>query len=196
MKKIHTEFPQLLNNKKKILLLGKNSTLCKNFLTRIDKEKFDIFLYGKKNINFLNKKDDKKLHQILKRIQPDIIINFIGKFELNSRSNMDLFKINISPTWELISFYLKKKNDKKIKLLIIGSSSQSSPRKKYMLYAASKTALNNLVRSAKENFKNSKVDIKILNPRTFGGKHLKHFKKVINEDVNKVAKLIYRYISH
>ena len=41
-----------------------------------------------------------------------------------------------------------------------------------------------------------KVDIKILNPRTFGGKHLKHFKKIINEDVNKVAKLIYRYISH
>ena len=121
MKKIHTEFPQLLNKKKKILLLGKNSTLCKNFLTRIDKEKFDIFLYGKKNINFLNKKDDKKLHKILKRIQPDIIINFIGKFELNSRSNMDLFKINISPTWELISFYLKKKNDKKIKLLIIAS---------------------------------------------------------------------------
>ena len=33
-----------------------------------------------------------------------------------------------------------------------------------MLYAASKTALNNLVKSAKENFKNSKVDIKILNP--------------------------------
>ena len=66
-----------------------------------------------KNINFLNKNDDKKLHQILKRIQPDIIINFIGKFELNSRSNMDLFKINISPTWELISFYLKKKMIKK-----------------------------------------------------------------------------------
>ena len=42
---------------------------------------------------------------------------------------MDLFKINISPTWELISFYLKKKNDKKIKLVVIGSSSQSSPKK-------------------------------------------------------------------
>ena len=55
MKKIHTEFPQLLNNKKKILLLGKNSTLCKNLVTRIDKEKFDIFLYGKKHKFFKEK---------------------------------------------------------------------------------------------------------------------------------------------
>ncbi len=194
MKKTRLEYPQLLN-KRKILLLGKNSTLGKKLYREIDKNKFLILQTSRKELNFQNSNCKKKLNKILNKNKPDIIINMIGKFELNETSNFDVVKINVLPTWLLIDFYLKKRNKKKIKIIIIGSSSYSSPRKRYMLYASSKSALNSLVRSAKENFHNTQIDIKIFNPRTFGGKHLSNFKKVINEDINKVAKSIYRYIS-
>ena len=37
--------------------------------------------------------------------------------------------------------------------------------------------------------------VKIINPKTFGGKHLGKFKKKVNEDINKVVKLVDKYIS-
>ena len=39
--------------------------------------------------------------------------------------------------------------------------------------------MNNLVKAQKNILKNLKLISKILNPRTFGGKHLKHFKKLL-----------------
>lgn len=194
MKKIHLEYPLLLS-KKKILLLGKNSTLSKKLFNEINRNNFEVVRCGRNEINFLNSDYKKKLNKILNKNRPDIIVNLIGKFELNNKSNFDIVRLNLLPTWQLIRYFMNKKSKKKIKIIIIGSSSHSSPRKKYMLYASSKTALNNLARSAKEFFSNSNIDIKIFNPRTFGGKHLSNFKKVINEDINKVAKSIYRYIN-
>ena len=64
-----------------------------------------------------------------------------------------------------------------------------------MLYASSKSALNSLVNSAIEYFDKSKIHLKIINPKTFGGKHLGKFKKKVNEDINKVVKLVDKYIS-
>ena len=63
-----------------------------------------------------------------------------------------------------------------------------------MLYAASKAALNSLVKSAIEYFSDTKMIIKIFNPSTFGGKHIDGFNKKTNVDANNVAKDIYRYI--
>ena len=193
MRKILSESHQLLN--KKVLILGKNSTLSKSIYKKINKDKFTVLRIGKTELNFLKSNYKRNLKKILKTFKPDIIINCIGKFSLNKNSNMDLFQINLLPTWEIIKFYLKNKTNKKVRILIIGSSSYSSPRKKYMLYASSKSALNSLVKSAIEYFDKSKIQLKILNPKTFGGKHLGTYKKKVNEDINKVVKLVDKYIS-
>tara|TARA_B100000795_G_C22806241_1_gene445049 strand:- start:8638 stop:9252 length:615 start_codon:yes stop_codon:yes gene_type:complete len=194
MKKIPLEYNQSSKTKKKILILGKNSTLSKELYTLIKKDNFDIERTTKKEINFKSDNYRTKLKKKILSFNPDIIINFIGKFNLNEKATKDLLILNTLPTWEILKIFLHKKIKKKTNLLIIGSSSFDSPRKKYMLYAASKSALNSLIGSAIEYFSDTKMSIKIFNPSTFGGKHIDGFNKKINIDANKVAKDIYRYI--
>lgn len=193
MRKILTESPQLLN-KKKLLIFGKNSTLAKDLLKTLDKKNFDLVLLGKKQLNFLSTNVEKKISNCIKKNNPDIIINFIGKFELNNKADKDILMLNLYINWLIIKFYLNKKIPKKISLIFLGSNSSNSPRRNYMLYAASKTGLNNLIKSSLDYFNKTKLSLKIFNPKTFGGKHLNKFKKKINIDSYQVAKMIYNYI--
>ena len=115
MRKILSESHQLLN--KKVLILGKNSTLSKFIYKKINKDKFIVLRIGKTELNFLKNNYKKNLKKILKTFKPDIIINCIGKFSLNKNSNMNLFQINLLPTWEIINFYMKNKTNIKVTIL-------------------------------------------------------------------------------
>tara|TARA_B100001175_G_C19422724_1_gene596967 strand:- start:238 stop:798 length:561 start_codon:yes stop_codon:yes gene_type:complete len=180
---------------KKILIIGANSYLAKQVIKIIDKSKFLITKVYKKKLNFNKNYKSSKLRKILKSTEPDIIVNFIGKFSLNHEANQNILTSNILPTWEIIKFFQVNESKKHIKIIILGSSSHKSPRKKYMLYAATKSALNSLCKSAEEFFADSKVSIKIYNPSTFGGKHLGKFAKKSNININLVAKKVYKYIN-
>lgn len=192
MKKILSGLIQL-SNKVEILIIGSNSTLAKEFIKLVNKKIYKISVLNKKKLNFFSNDAKKKLGYYLKK-KPDIIINFIGKFELNLKAESKILYLNVIPTWIIIKYFLLKKITKKTTLICLGSSSYSSPRKNYILYAASKNALNHLVRSGNEYFKDSKLSIKIFNPKTFGGKHLNQFRKKQDVEPNEVAKKIYRYI--
>ncbi len=194
MKKTHLEFRQSLKNKT-ILIIGSNSTLAKEFFKIIDNTKFNIIKVNRKYLNFNENYNSLKLRKILDRFKPDFILNFIGKFSVNKSANRNILFSNILPTWEIIKYFQFKKVKKKINIIILGSSSYKSSRKKYILYAASKSGLNSLCKSAKEFFLKTNVSIKIYNPSTFGGKHLGNYVKKSNTDVNLVAKKIYKYIN-
>ncbi len=194
MRKIHLGSHQSLKNKK-ILIIGANSSLAKQVFKIIDKSKFLVTKIYKRKLNFNKNYKSSKLKKIIKYSKPDIIINFIGKFSLNNKANQNILTSNILPTWEIIKYFQTNRSKKSIKIIILGSSSYKSPRKKYMLYAATKSALNSLCKSAEEYFVDSKVSIKIYNPSTFGGKHLGRFVKKSNININLVAKKVYKYIN-
>ena len=194
MRKIHLGSHQSLNNKK-ILIIGANSYLAKEVIKIIDKSRFSIIKIYKTKLNFNKNYKSLKLKKILENTKPNIIINFIGKFSINQEANQNILISNILPTWEIIKYFQTYKSRKHVKIIILGSSSFKSPRKKYMLYAATKSALNSLCKSAEEFFANSKVSIKIYNPSTFGGKHLGRFAKKSNININLVAKKVYKYIN-
>lgn len=183
---------QTLN--KKILIFGSNSTLAKELILLLNKKKFRLQKLNSNQINFLSTTVKKRIDYYLNK-KPDIIINFVGKFELNKNSNEKVLFLNVMPTWLIIKYYLKKNIKRRVRIICVGSNSQNSPRKNYMLYAASKTALNNLVDSCNDYFKNTKLSVKIFNPKTFGGKHLNAFKKKIDVTPSQVAKRIFRYIT-
>ena len=71
MRKILSESHQLLN--KKVLILGKNSTLSKFIYKKINKDKFIVLRIGKTELNFLKNNYKKNLKKILKKFKPDII---------------------------------------------------------------------------------------------------------------------------
>lgn len=195
MRKIHIESPQL-SDKKKILIFGKNSTLAKDLIKILKKKYFNLELIGKNQINFLSINAEKKIGACIKKYNPDIILNFIGKFELNDKAGKNILILNLYINWLIIKYFIKNRITKNISLIFLGSNSSNLPRKNYMLYTASKTGLNNLVKSSNDYFEKKNLTLKIFNPKTFGGKHLNKFKKKTDIESIQVAKIIYRYIKN
>ena len=132
MRKIHLGSHQSLNNKK-ILIIGANSYLAKEVIKIIDKSRFSIIKIYKTKLNFNKNYKSLKLKKILENTKPNIIINFIGKFSINQEANQNILISNILPTWEIIKYFQTYKSRKHVKIIILGSSSYKSPRKKYML---------------------------------------------------------------
>ena len=65
-----------------------------------------------------------------------------------------------------------------------------------MLYSASKAALNNLCEGASEYFRKTRINFKIINPKSFKSKMLPLFvKKKINLTAEFVARNIVKKIS-
>jgi len=182
---------------KKILILGAKGDLANSIIKNIDKTKSKIYKLKKKEINFNKINSKKKLFLFLEKINPDIVINTIGYFDTNKGDFDIIIKSNLYPTWLLIEYFLK--NIKfKVKVICIGSSSYNQPRKKYILYAASKTALNNMVASAKDLFRGSKINFHVINPPAMKSRmrlkvlrllNLKKEKKPL-ENLDKISKKI------
>lgn len=158
---------------KKILIIGSSSDLAKTFIKISKKKKYLFYKIDKKKIFFKDNSSYLKLFKIIKKFNPEYIINFIGIFKNDNFSFNKYFDINTRLSWEIINYYRNRKN-KKITLIFIGSSSFNKARKSYILYTASKAALNSIVRSAKELLKKTKVKIKIINPEAINTKMRKN----------------------
>ena len=148
---------------KKILIIGSGGNLAQCIIKELSKSKTSVFKISRKEIDFEKKKSNFKLNVSLKKINPNIIINCVGIFKNNNFSFETMFKINTKISWDLINYY-RNKNKKKVKIFVIGSSAYNKPRKNYILYVASKAALNSIVKSAKELFYKTNIDIDIINP--------------------------------
>ena len=107
----------------------------------------------------------------------------------------DIINPNLRSNWEIINYFIINKSNKKIKIFFIGSSSYSGPRKKYMLYAASKSTLNSLYKSTK--IYNEKIDIYIKNPKPFKSKMTGfNNNKKFKNNYNIITKQIYKLIKN
>ena len=179
---------------KNILILGSDSDLAKNLFKNINKSKNKIYRINKKKINFLNNDCKKKLFFCLKKIKPNIIINCVGFFDTNSGNYNKILQINIYPFWLLIKYFFLNKNSK-VKIMTIGSSSFNKPRKNYILYAAAKTAINNIYLSAKELFKDTNIKFHIINPPSMKTKMRKKVIKLLNLNYNLPSALDVEIIS-
>ena len=172
----------------KILILGASGDLAKAVVKKINKTNNKIYKLNKKDINFLNKDSQKKLFHILKKINPDVIVNCIGFFDTNKGDFDKIFKSNLLPVWLLIKYYLLNKKSK-VKVILIGSNSYNQPRKDYILYTAAKTALNNVQASAKEFFDGSLINFHVINPPAMKSRmRLKAMKLLKQRIKNKPAK--------
>jgi len=148
---------------KKILIIGSDGNLAQSIIKGLNKKKISIFKISRREINFEKKNSKHKLNSYLKKINPNIIVNCVGIFHNNDFSFENMFKINTKISWDLIDYY-RFKNKQKVKIFVIGSSAYNKTRKNYILYAASKSALNSIIKSAKELFLNTKIELDIINP--------------------------------
>lgn len=170
--------------KKKILIFGSNSDLAKKIYANTNKNLFNFVKITKNKIDF-EKKVSIKINNLIKKVNPDIIINCAGYFSNNNCNFNKLIKINLKSNWYILNFYLKnyKKINKKTNIFFIGSSSFNEPRKNYILYTATKAALNSIYLSSNDFFKNSNIDVKIIHPPAM---NTKMRKKVIMNNRNNI----------
>lgn len=174
---------------KRVLILGSNSTLAKKVKLLFDTKKIDLVEYSKKKINFLNKNSPQQIKQILKKEEPDVILNFAAVLGSNNNDYRNVYDINFLPNWEITKFYIKNPIKKKVKIIFIGSSSFKRGKGNYMLYSSSKAAIHNLYQGAKEKFKNTNIQISIFHPHRFKSKLLKNLKKSNKfHNINDVAR--------
>ena len=69
---------------KRLLIFGSNSTLAKKIKILIDKKKIYSLEYPKTKLNFLKRNSPQKIKQILKKEEPDIILNFAAVLGSNN----------------------------------------------------------------------------------------------------------------
>ena len=161
---------------KRILLFGSNSTLAKKIKLLL-KNDYLVTSLTKKQINFSKTNSPSQVHKVLSKLSPDIVINFAAVLGSNSDAYRKVYDVNFLPNWEIIKFYINNKTKKKIKIILIGSSSYNKGKANYMLYSSSKAALHNLYQAAKEKFNNTYIDIDIFHPNRFRSKLIKSLKK-------------------
>ena len=157
---------------KKAIIFGSNSTLYKKAKKKL-KNSFFLIEYDKNKINFSYSSSKIKIQKALNKENPDYILNFASILGSNMLDYEKVFDINFSPNWEVIKYYLKNKTNKKVKILLIGSSSYKKGKGNYMLYTSSKAALHNLYQAANEKFKKTNINIDIYHPPRFKSKLVK-----------------------
>lgn len=179
---------------KRVLIFGSNSTLAKK-IKLFFKNDYIITEITKKKINFSKKNSPNQIKKILLIVNPDIIINFAGILGSKADSYREVYDVNFLPNWEIIKFYIKKKIKKKVKIILIGSSSYKKGKANYMLYTSSKAALHNLYQAAKEKFENTNIIIDIFHPPRFQSKLIKSLKKKGNfNNLEVIAKTLFKKI--
>ena len=179
---------------KRVLIFGSNSTLAKKIKLFL-KNDYLVTEVAKKKINFFKTNSPKQVHKILSKINPDIVINFAGVLGSNSDMYKDVYDVNFLPNWEIIKFYINNNFNKKVKIILIGSSSYKKGKANYMLYTSSKAALHNLYQAAKEKFKSTNINIDIFHPPRFQSKLIKNLKKKGNfTKIDIIAKTLFKKI--
>jgi Dehydrogenases with different specificities (related to short-chain alcohol dehydrogenases) len=185
---------------KRLLIIGSDSNLAKYIIEDVKKSHLSIFKITRKEIDFDTTKSKFVLNKYLKKINPDIIVNCVGVFKNNDFSFKSIFNINTKVSWDLIDYY-RSELKKKVKIIFIGSSAYNKPRKNYILYVASKSALNSIVKSAKDLFLNTNIKLSIINPPAMKSKmrnkfyknnKLKKHKSTIEIDPRIIARKILR----
>jgi ribitol-5-phosphate 2-dehydrogenase (NADP+) / D-ribitol-5-phosphate cytidylyltransferase len=165
--------------KKKIIIFGSTGGVGKEIVKLLKNKPYQLFLFNKKKLNFSQLKSKDKIHKILKKINPDIIINASGILGTNKDDYRKIYDINLMPNWEIIKYYKKINLKKKIVIILLGSSAYKSGRKNYILYASSKAALHNLCQGSREYLRGKKITIKLLN---FGKIYTSMIKKYVRQN--------------
>ena len=165
--------------KKKIIIFGSTGGIGKEIVKLLKNKPYDLFLFNKKKLNFGISSSKFKLQKILKKINPDIIINASGILGNNYDDYKKIYDVNLMPNWEIIKHYKKINLKKKLIVILIGSSSYKSGRRNYILYASSKAALHNLCQGSREYLKEKNIIIKLLN---FGKIYTPMIKKYVRQN--------------
>ena len=154
---------------KKIIVFGSNGGLGKEICNLL--KHHSITSINKTKLNFNKPKNKNKLFKLLKKLNPDVIINSAGFYRDNSliKTSLDefdnTFSINVRAPFVLSHEFAKDMIKKKWgRIVNIGSSSAYAGKPEHPAYAASKHALLGLSKSLTKDLRRFNVRVFFVSP--------------------------------
>lgn len=141
--------------KSKVLLLGSTGGIGSEVKRLLEHNNYDLYCFDLRKNN---------IKDILSTNDFNVIINCVGTLDYNNQEKdyKIVFDPNFGITWDIVRFFIDSPPNIQTNILVLGSSSYNQGKKNYMLYSASKAALNNLIQGAGSYFESSLVNIGIL----------------------------------
>lgn len=128
---------------------------------------YSVVEYTSKDCDFTSQ----DLKSELQKISLDgcrLIVNCAGIIDGDGNTFDKIFKVNVKSNFEIFEYFVSSESYEPVNIFVCGSTAANNPRKHYPLYAASKTALFNLVESYNEIFQGTNVSITYANLEKFG----------------------------
>jgi NAD(P)-dependent dehydrogenase (short-subunit alcohol dehydrogenase family) len=150
-------------NSEKIMIIGSNSDIGFSIIDILKANGKRILGVNRDDIDFNNFDSGSKTNALIAEYDPDVIINCVGVLGDNSFNYQKIFDVNFKPNWDIIQYFINNLPKKKVKFIMIGSSSYAEGRKAYMLYTASKAAIYSLFLSASSMFNETNLSIGLVN---------------------------------
>jgi short-subunit dehydrogenase len=156
------------------LLLGASGGLGSEILKLLEAKAYKVIAPRSSNLNLANPTANIEIEKLLKIYKPNIIINCAGLFGGNDIHYDSIFNVNVKTNWSILKYYKEHPPTNRVKFITIVSSSYTSGRRDYILYAATKAALFNMCEGAFEYFENSNLVIGLVNPGRMRTKMIAH----------------------
>ena len=148
---------------KKAVVIGSNSDIAKAAIELLQDE-YHIIPVDRRVIDLADESSDMRINMALTLSEPDLVINCAGVFKENDEADYDtIFDVNLKSNWSVIKHYIDNPPDKLVRFVMLGSSCYNQGRRKFILYAASKAALFNMLQGASE-FVGENVQLGLINP--------------------------------
>jgi len=145
----------------KILIFGATGGIGKEVIDILEEQySHDVVGYSRDDLDFQNTRERECVSNELDVHMPDYIINCSGLLGENDWSYEEVYNVNVGSNWEIIKYCINNP-EKRMNVMMIGSSAYAGGRKNYMLYSSSKAALHNLWEGASENLESTRTNLGI-----------------------------------
>ncbi len=179
---------------KKVVLFGASGDIGKEIQKAFEGNV--VITPSRKEVDFLDKDCYNKVSNLLAKEQPDIVINSVGWFGDNYDTHYNIMDVNFGSNWAIVRHYMLNPSDKPVKICMIGSICYSEGKDKYIVYAASKMAMYSLWQGASKYFKDTNVNIDLINPqRTKTRMTMKRIDENLQyHEPEEVAEVVYDFV--
>lgn len=157
---------------KTALIIGNGSDIAVSAAAKLQ-HSHKVLGLNRSQVDLANIDSEDKLHEYLKAIDPDCVINCAGVFGDNSLPYDTVMSVNFKSNWSVIKYYIDNPPSKVVKFVMVGSSTYSQGRKNHILYAASKSALYSMWQGASE-YVSENLILGLINPVRVNTKMVQH----------------------
>jgi NAD(P)-dependent dehydrogenase (short-subunit alcohol dehydrogenase family) len=159
---------------KKLLVIGDRSDIAQAAIA-ILKSRYKVVGVNRSTLDLAHPGAETIIRDLLQQHQPDVVLNCAGIFQDNNlKSDFDAtFDINVKTQWSVIRYYIDNPPEKRVKFVMIGSSTYRQGRRNFILYAASRAAQYSMWQGASE-YVSPMFTIGLINPVRVNTKHVAH----------------------